>query len=156
MVGDRLPNGGSPDWQQFQETYERNTLYFADPTGKTVFRILRYVAVRPRPAGHGASSPNPAGGSTPEMARTQCVICLAPLPATARAGDSRRRKERNRPRQLAARESTWRSSSTTDPHSRQLLCRIPTLARVYQMTNADGAPLEDRLAEGGPLRCRGH
>lgn len=33
------------DWQQFQATYKRNTLYFVDPTGKTVVPDPRYVAV---------------------------------------------------------------------------------------------------------------
>ncbi|MDT5112488.1 MAG: hypothetical protein QOE20_4378, partial [Mycobacterium sp.] len=33
---DKLPNGVFLDWQQFQSTYKRNTLYFVDPTGKTV------------------------------------------------------------------------------------------------------------------------
>ena len=42
---DRLPNGVFLDWQQFQETYKRNTLYFVDPTGKTVVPDPRYVAV---------------------------------------------------------------------------------------------------------------
>jgi len=42
---DRLPNGVFLDWQQFQATYKRNTLYFADPTGKTVVPDPRYVAV---------------------------------------------------------------------------------------------------------------
>ena len=38
---DRLPNGVFLDWQQFQATYKRNTLYFADPTGKTKPVTLR-------------------------------------------------------------------------------------------------------------------
>src|SRR6476661_8395903 len=42
---DRLPNGVFLDWQQFQSTYKRNTLYFADPTGHTVVPDPRYVAV---------------------------------------------------------------------------------------------------------------
>ena len=42
---DRLPNGVFLDWQQFQETYKRHNLYFADPTGKTVVPDPRYVAV---------------------------------------------------------------------------------------------------------------
>ena len=42
---DRLPNGVFLDWQQFQATYKRHTLYFADPTGKTVVPDPRYVAV---------------------------------------------------------------------------------------------------------------
>src|ERR1700704_5944915 len=41
---DRLPNGVFLDWQQFQSTYKRNTLYFADPTGKTVVPDPRYGA----------------------------------------------------------------------------------------------------------------
>src|SRR5207344_3174499 len=42
---DRLPNGVFLDWQQFQSTYKRYTLYFVDPTGKTVVPDPRYVAV---------------------------------------------------------------------------------------------------------------
>ncbi|PRC60455.1 hypothetical protein C6A85_18220, partial [Mycobacterium sp. ITM-2017-0098] len=42
---DSLPNGVFLDWQQFQATYNRHTLYFADPTGKTVVPDPRYVAV---------------------------------------------------------------------------------------------------------------
>src|ERR1700675_3773035 len=42
---DRLPNGVFLDWQQFQDTYKRHNLYFADPTGKTVVPDPRYVAV---------------------------------------------------------------------------------------------------------------
>src|SRR5581483_7027626 len=45
---DRLPNGVFLDWQQFQSTYKRNTLYFADPTGKTLVPDPRYVAVADR------------------------------------------------------------------------------------------------------------
>src|SRR6201998_3203790 len=42
---DRLPNGVFLDWQQFQQTYKRHNLYFADLTGKTVVPDPRYVAV---------------------------------------------------------------------------------------------------------------
>src|SRR5690606_8863690 len=42
---DKLPNGVFLDWQQFQETYRRHTLYFADNTGSTVVPDPRYVAV---------------------------------------------------------------------------------------------------------------
>lgn len=42
---DRLPNGVFLDWQQFQATYKRYTLYFVDPTGTTVVPDPRYVAV---------------------------------------------------------------------------------------------------------------
>ncbi|HXO55762.1 MAG TPA: hypothetical protein VN866_04355, partial [Mycobacterium sp.] len=45
---DKLPNGVFLDWQQFQATYKRNTLYFSDPTGKTVVPDPRYVAVSDR------------------------------------------------------------------------------------------------------------
>src|SRR5207302_10321091 len=41
----RLPNGVFLDWQQFLATYKRSTLYFVDPTGKTVVPAPRYVAV---------------------------------------------------------------------------------------------------------------
>ena len=106
---DRLPNGVFLDWQQFQSTYKRNTLYFADPTGKTVVPDPRYVAVSdhdqlatelvskllagPRP-GDGAHGPQSAG----------------PAAAATRAGDpGRRRQERDRARVTAARASSWRN-----------------------------------------------
>ena len=40
----RLPNGVFLDWQKFQAVYKRYTLYFVDPTGKTVVPDPRYVA----------------------------------------------------------------------------------------------------------------
>ena len=52
------------DWQQFQATYKRNTLYFVDPTGKTVVPDPRYVAV-----------------SDPELLATELVTKLIAAPA---------------------------------------------------------------------------
>ncbi|CPZ78494.1 Probable conserved lipoprotein LpqB [Mycobacteroides abscessus] len=42
---DSLPNGVLLDWGQFQSTYRRYTVYFADPAGRTVVPDPRYVAV---------------------------------------------------------------------------------------------------------------
>jgi hypothetical protein len=66
---DKLPNGVFLDWQQFQATYKRNTLYFSDPTGKTVVPDPRYVAVSDR-----------------DQLATELVskFCGGPLPPTKR------------------------------------------------------------------------
>ena len=67
------------DWQQFQATYKRNTLYFADPTGKTVVPDPRYVAV-----------------SDPDQLATELVskLIAGPRPEMAqhRAQPARRRR----------------------------------------------------------------
>src|SRR6516165_10736340 len=41
---DRLPNGVFLDWQQFQATYKRNTLYFADPRPEMAHTVRNLLA----------------------------------------------------------------------------------------------------------------
>ena len=68
---DRLPNGVFLDWQQFQSTYKRNTLYFADPTGKTVVPDPRYVAVADRDQLATELMSKLIAGPRPEMAKSR-------------------------------------------------------------------------------------
>ena len=68
---DRLPNGVFLDWQQFQSTYKRNTLYFADPTGKTVVPDPRYVAVSDPDQLATELVTKLIAGPRPEMANTR-------------------------------------------------------------------------------------
>ena len=67
---DKLPNGVFLDWQQFQATYKRNTLYFVDPTGKTVVPDPRYVAVADADQLATELVTKLIAGPRPEMART--------------------------------------------------------------------------------------
>src|SRR6185312_10239733 len=67
---DRLPNGVFLDWQQFQSTYKRSTLYFADPTGKTVVPDPRYVAVSDADQLATELVTKLIAGPRPEMANT--------------------------------------------------------------------------------------
>ncbi len=128
---DRLPNGVFLDWQQFQSTYKRNTLYFADPTGKTVVPdpALRR-GCRPRSVGHRARV-QAAGGPRPEMAHTVRNLLAPPLrlrgPVTRADGG-----KNGIGRGYGGARIDLEKLSTTDPHSRQLLAAqiIWTLARA--------------------------
>lgn len=150
---DRLPNGVFLDWQQFQETYKRNTLYFADPTGKTVVPDPRYVAVSDRDQLATELVSKLLAGPRPEMARTVRNLLAPPLrlrgPVTRADGG-----KSGIGRGYGGARVDMEKLSTTDPHSRQLLAAqiIWTLARADirgpYVINADGAPLEDRFAEG--------
>lgn len=150
---DKLPNGVFLDWQQFQETYRRHTLYFADNTGSTVVPDPRYVAV---------SDPDQLAtelvsklivGPRPEMADTVRNLLEPPLrlrgPVT-RADGGRTGVGRG----YGGARIDLENLSTTDPQSRQLLAAqiIWTLARAGingpYVINADGAALDDRFAEG--------
>jgi hypothetical protein len=98
---DRLPNGVFLDWQQFQATYKRNTLYFADPTGKTVVPDPRYVAVADHDQLATELVSKLLAGPRPEMARTVCGCAGRwPGPTAARAGSGAA---------TAVRASTWRN-----------------------------------------------
>lgn len=149
----RLPNGVFLDWQQFQATYKRNTLYFADPTGKTVVPDPRYVAV---------SDPDQLAtelvsklivGPRPEMVNTVRNLLGPPLrlrgPVTRADGG-----KTGVGRGYGGARIDLENLSTTDPHSRQLLAAqiIWTLSRVGingpYVINADGAALDDRFADG--------
>jgi hypothetical protein len=150
---DKLPNGVFLDWQQFQSTYKRNTLYFVDPTGKTVVPDPRYVAV---------SDPDQLAtelvtkliiGPRPEMAHTVRNLLEAPLrlrgPVTRADGG-----KTGVGRGYGGARVDLENLSTTDPNSRTLLAAqiIWTLNRAGvngpYVVNADGAALDDRFAEG--------
>ncbi|OBG65161.1 hypothetical protein A5680_17755 [Mycobacterium sp. E2989] len=150
---DRLPNGVFLDWQQFQSTYKRNTLYFADPTGKTVVPDPRYVAVADHDQLATELVSKLIAGPRPEMAHTVRNLLAPPLrlrgPVTRADGG-----KNGIGRGYGGARIELEKLSTTDPHSRALLAAqiIWTLARADirgpYVINADGAPLDDRFAEG--------
>ena len=150
---DRLPNGVFLDWQQFQSTYKRNTLYFADPTGKTVVPDPRYVAVSDPDQLATELISKLIAGPRPEMANTVRNLLGPPLrlrgPVTRADGG-----KTGIGRGYGGARIDLENLSTTDPHSRQLLAAqiIWTLARADikgpYVINADGAPLDDRFADG--------
>lgn len=150
---DKLPNGVFLDWQQFQQTYKRHTLYFVDPTGKTTVPDPRYLAV---------SDPDQLGtelvskliaGPRPEMAKAVRNMLASPLrlhgPVTRADGG-----KTGVGRGYSGARIELESLPTTDQHSRLLLAAqiIWTLARSDikgpYIINADGAALDDRFADG--------
>jgi hypothetical protein len=150
---DRLPNGVFLDWQQFQSTYKRNTLYFVDPTGKTVVPDPRYVAVSDPDQLATELVSKLVSGPRPEMANTVRNLLGPPLrlrgPVTRADGG-----KTGVGRGYGGARIELDSLSTTDPHSRQLLAAqlIWTLNRAGingpYIINADGAALDDRFADG--------
>ena len=150
---DRLPNGVFLDWQQFQSTYKRNTLYFADPTGKTVVPDPRYVAVSEADQLATELVSKLIAGPRPEMNNTVRNLAGPPLklrgPVTRADGG-----KTGVGRGYGGARVDLENLSTTDPHSRQLLAAqiIWTLARAGingpYVINADGAALDDRFADG--------
>lgn len=150
---DRLPNGVFLDWQQFQSTYKRNTLFFADPTGKTVVPDPRYVAVPDHDQLATELVSKLVGGPRPDMAHTVRNLLAPPLrmrgPVTRADGG-----KNGIGRGYGGARIELEKLSTTDPHSRELLAAqiIWTLARSDirgpYVINADGAPLDDRFADG--------
>ena len=150
---DRLPNGVFLDWQQFQSTYKRNTLYFADPTGKTVVPDPRYVAVSDSDQLATELVSKLIAGPRPEMNKTVRNLLGPPLklrgPVTRADGG-----KTGVGRGYGGARIDLENLSTTDPHSRQLLAAqiIWTLARAGingpYVINADGAALDDRFADG--------
>ncbi|MEZ0342649.1 MtrAB system accessory lipoprotein LpqB [Mycobacterium sp. pV006] len=150
---DRLPNGVFLDWQQFQSTYKRHTLYFADPTGKTVVPDPRYVAVSEADQLATELVSKLIAGQRPEMARTVRNLLAPPLrlrgPVTRADGG-----KTGVGRGYGGARVDLENLSTTDPQSRQLLAAqiIWTLSRAGingpYVINADGAALDDRFADG--------
>ncbi|BBY17193.1 MtrAB system accessory lipoprotein LpqB [Mycolicibacterium litorale] len=150
---DRLPNGVFLDWQQFQSTYKRNTLYFVDPTGTTVVPDPRYVAVSDPDQLATELVSKLIAGARPEMANTVRNLLGSPLtlrgPVTRADGG-----KTGVGRGYGGARVDLENLSTTDPHSRQLLAAqiIWTLNRAGingpYVINADGAPLDDRFADG--------
>lgn len=150
---DRLPNGVFLDWQQFQATYKRNTLYFVDPTGKTVVPDPRYVAVS-EPDLLATELVNKLTlGPRPEMAKAVRNLVGPPLklrgPVTRADGG-----KTGVGRGYGGARIDLENLTTTDPASRTLLAAqlIWTLARADvkgpYVIDADGAPLDDRFADG--------
>jgi hypothetical protein len=150
---DRLPNGVFLDWQQFQATYKRNTLYFADPTGKTVVPDPRYVAVSDSDQLPTELMSKLTAGPRPEMAKSVRNMLASPLrlrgPVTRADGG-----KTGIGRGYGGARVELEGLSTTDPHSRQLVAAqiIWTFARAGisgpYVINADGAALDDRFANG--------
>lgn len=150
---DKLPNGVFLDWQQFQATYRRNTLYFVDPTGGTVVPDPRYVAVSDPDQLATELVSKLIAGPRPEMAKTVRNLLEPPLklrgPVTRADGG-----KMGVGRGYGGARIDLDNLSTTDPHSRQLLAAqlIWTLFRAGvngpYVINADGAALDDRFADG--------
>ena len=150
---DRLPNGVFLDWQQFQSTYKRHTLYFADPTGSTVVPDPRYVAVSDPDQLATELVSKLTAGPRPEMVNTVRNLLGPPLklrgPVTRADGG-----KMGVGRGYGGARIDLENLSTTDPQSRQLLAAqiIWTLNRAGvngpYVINADGAALDDRFADG--------
>ncbi len=150
---DRLPNGVFLDWQQFQATYKRNTLYFADPTGKTVVPDPRYVAVSDPDQLATELVSKLIAGPRPEMAKSVRNMLGPPLrlrgPVTRADGG-----KSGVGRGYGGAGIDLEMLTIADPHGRQLLAAqiIWTLARADikgpYVINADGAALDDRFADG--------
>lgn len=149
----RLPNGVFLDWQQFQAAYKRYTLYFVDPTGKTVVPDPRYVAVSDTDLLATELVNKLLAGPRPEMANTVRNMLGQPLklrgPVTRADGG-----KTGVGRGYGGARVDLENLTTTDPTSRLLVAAqlIWTLARSdikgpYQI-NVDGAPLDDRFVDG--------
>lgn len=150
---DSLPNGVFLDWAQFQATYRRYTIYFADPTGRTVVPDPRYVAV-----------------ADPDQLATELVIKLlnGPRPELVPAvrnhlgGGLRLRGPVTRAdggrsdvgRGYSGVKVELEGDLTPDPRSRQLLAAqvIWTLSRAGlagpYILQVNGSPLDERLSQG--------
>ena len=149
----RLPNGVFLDWQQFQSTYKRNTLYFIDSTGKTVVPDPRYVAVSDPDQLATELVNKLTAGPRPEMAKAVRNLLGPPLklqgPVTRADGG-----KTGVGRGYGGARVDLENLTTTDPASRTLLAAqlIWTLARADikgpYLINADGAPLDDRFVDG--------
>ncbi|KUH81299.1 MULTISPECIES: MtrAB system accessory lipoprotein LpqB [unclassified Mycobacterium] len=150
---DKLPNGVFLDWQQFQATYKRNTLYFVDPTGSTVVPDPRYVAVSDPDQLATELVSKLIAGPRPEMTKTVRNLLEPPLklrgPVTRADGG-----KTGVGRGYGGARIDLDNLSTTDPHSRQLLAAqlIWTLSRAGingpYVINADSVPLDERFADG--------
>jgi hypothetical protein len=149
----RLPNGVFLDWRQFQATYKRNTLYFVDPTGKTMVPDPRYIAVSDHDLLATELVSKLIAGPRPELAHAVRNLLAPPLrlsgPVTRADGG-----KTGVGRGYAGARIDLQNLPTTDPHSRQLVAAqiIWTLARSDikgpYVINSDGAPLDDRFADG--------
>ena len=149
----RLPNGVFLDWQQFQAAYKRYTLYFIDPTGKTVVPDPRYVAVSDPDLLPTELVNKLIAGPRPEMAKAVRNLLGPPLklrgPVTRADGG-----KTGVGRGYGGARVDVENLTTTDPSSRLLVAAqlVWTLARSDvkgpYLINVDGAPLDDRFVDG--------
>ena len=149
----RLPNGVFLDWQKFQAAYKRYTLYFVDPTGKTVVPDPRYVAVSDSDLLATELVNKLLAGPRPEMANAVRSMLGTPLklrgPVTRADGG-----KTGVGRGYGGARVDLENLTTTDPASRLLVAAqlIWTLARSDvkgpYLINVDGAPLDDRFVDG--------
>ena len=149
----RLPNGVFLDWQQFQAAYKRYTLYFIDPTGKTVVPDPRYVAVSDPDLLPTELVNKLVAGPRPEMAKAVRNLLGPPLklrgPVTRADGG-----KTGVGRGYGGARVDVENLTTTDPSSRLLVAAqlVWTLARSDvkgpYLINVDGAPLDDRFVDG--------
>ena len=149
----RLPSGVFLDWQKFQAAYKRYTLYFVDPTGKTVVPDPRYVAVSDSDLLATELVNKLMAGPRPEMANAVRNLLGAPLklrgPVTRADGG-----KTGVGRGYGGARVDLENLTTTDPASRLLVAAqlIWTLARSDvkgpYLINVDGAPLDDRFVDG--------
>ena len=150
---DRLPNGVFLDWQEFQASYKRNTLYFIDPTGTTVVPDPRYVAVSDPDLLATELITKLMAGPRPEMAKAVRNLLGPPLklrgPVTRADGG-----KTGVGRGYGGARIELEGLTVTDPSSRQLLAAqlIWTLARADitgpYLIEVDGAALDDRFVDG--------
>ncbi|MBU3706690.1 MAG: MtrAB system accessory protein LpqB [Mycobacterium sp.] len=150
---DKLPNGVFLDWQQFQATYKRNTLYFVDPTGTTVVPDPRYVAVSDPDLLATELTTKLIAGPRPEMAKGVRNMLAAPLtmrgPVTRADGG-----KTGVGRGYGGARLDLEGLTVADPASRTLLAAqiIWTLARADitgpYLIDVNGAPLDDRFTDG--------
>ncbi|MCW1958594.1 MAG: MtrAB system accessory lipoprotein LpqB [Mycobacterium sp.] len=149
----RLPSGVFLDWQKFQAAYKRYTLYFVDPTGKTVVPDPRYVAVTDPDLLATELVNKLMAGPRPEMSKAVRNLLGPPLklrgPVTRADGG-----KTGVGRGYGGARVDLENLTTTDPASRLLLAAqlIWTLARSDlsgpYMISVDGAPLDDRFVDG--------
>ncbi|MGL5442835.1 MAG: LpqB family beta-propeller domain-containing protein, partial [[Mycobacterium] stephanolepidis] len=149
---DSLPNGVFLDWAQFQTTYRRYTVYFADPAGRTVVPDPRYVAV-----------------NDPDQLATELVYKLLSGPRPELAGAVRNHLSGLRLRGPVTRADGSRvdvgrgyggvrveleGDLTPDQRTRQFLAAqvIWTLSRAGiagpYVLQVNGAPLDEQLSQG--------
>lgn len=149
----RLPNGVFLDWQQFQSAYKRSTLYFVDPTGKTVVPDPRYLAVSDPDQLPTELVAKLIAGPRPEMAKA--VRNLLGSPVKLRGPVSRADGGKSGVgRGYGGARVDLENLTTTDPASRLLLAAqlIWTFARADikgpYLIDVDGAVLDDRFVDG--------
>ncbi len=151
----RLPNGVFLDWQQFQSAYKRSTLYFVDPTGKTVVPDPRYLAVSDPDQLPTELVAKLIAGPRPEMANAVRNLLGPPVKLrgpVSRADGSKTGVGRG----YGGARVDLENLTTTDPASRLLHLRrnwIWTFARADikgpYLIDVDGAALDDRFVDGG-------